>query len=228
MNNRNNYSYVAQVNIRKRSEFFKYDITYPVLKLYDKYAYHDMYDKQIIININNQICEDIMTFKNDVKKQAIAYKKLYTEKLSDSDEDYVKYQYEVYINNEVTYDKNNIISIVITKYEFTGGAHGMTYLDSYNYNLLTGEKLTLKDMFKPDIDYKEIVNNFIQKEINSNPEIYFKGDEAFKGISEDQPFYIEDDGIIIYFGLYEIAPYYVGIPKFKLRFDEFNQYLIFN
>ena len=32
-------------------------------------------------------------------------------------------------------------------------------------------------------------------------------------------------GIVIYFGLYEIAPYYVGIPKFKLKFDEFNKYL---
>ena len=172
--------------------YIKKVITYPVLKLYDKYVYHDMYDRQIIININNEICEDVMEFKNSVKKQAIAYKKLYTEKISKTDEDYFKYQYEVYVNNEVTYDRDNIISIVMTKYEFTGGAHGMTYLDAYNYNLLTG------------------------------------GDEGFKAIIENQPFYIDEDGIVIYFGLYEIAPYYVGIPKFKLRFDEFSQYLNYN
>ena len=40
-----------------------------------------------------------MEFKNSVKKQAIAYKKLYTEKISKTDEDYFKYQYEVYVNN---------------------------------------------------------------------------------------------------------------------------------
>ena len=187
-----------------------------------------MINMYIIININNEICEDVMEFKNSVKKQAIAYKKLYTEKLSKSDEDYVKYQYEVYINNEVTYDRNNIISIVMTKYEFTGGAHGMTYLDAYNYNLLTGDRLTLKDMFKPGVDYEEIVNNFIKEEINNKPENYFKGDEGFKGISENQPFYIDEDGIVIYFGLYEIDPYYIGIPKFKLKFDEFNKYLNYN
>ena len=73
-----------------------------------------------------------------------------------------------------------------------------------------------------------IVNNFIKEDINNKPENYFKGDEGFKGISENQPFYIDEDGIVIYFGLYEIAPYYIGIPKFKLKFDEFNKYLNYN
>ncbi|MBQ3422599.1 MAG: DUF3298 domain-containing protein, partial [Romboutsia sp.] len=129
---------------------------------------------------------------------------------------------------EVTYDRNNIMSIAITKYQFTGGAHGMTYLDTYNYNLLNGDRLTLEHMFKPGVDYKEIVNKFITEEINDNPEEYFKGDERFKGIGENQPFYIDEDGIVVYFGLYEIAPYYVGMPKFKLKFDEFDKYLNYN
>ena len=104
----------------------------------------------------------------------------------------------------------------------------MTYLDAYNYNLLTGDRLILKDMFKQGVNYEEIVNNFIMEEINNNPEIYLKGDYAFKGISENHDFYLDEDGLVIYFGLYEIAPYYVGIPKFKLKFDEFNKYLIYN
>ena len=219
LDNKENYSYVEQVNICKNSEFFKYNITYPVLKLYDK---------QIITNINNEIYENVISFKNNIKKQAIQYKKLYNEKLLNDDKNYIKYQYEVYINNEVTYHRNNIISIVMTKYEFTGGAHGMTYLETYNYNLLNGNKLTLKDMFKIGLDYKKIVNNFILQEINNEPEFYFKGDEGFKGISENQTFYIDNDGIVIYFGLYEIAPYYLGIPKFKLKFDEFSKYLNYN
>ena len=53
LDDKQNYSYVAQVNVCKSSEFFKYDITYPVLKLYDKYVYHDIYDKNIITNIND-------------------------------------------------------------------------------------------------------------------------------------------------------------------------------
>ena len=62
LDSQSNYSYVAKVNICKTSGFFKYNITYPVLKLYDKYVYHDVYDRQIIININNEICEDVIKF----------------------------------------------------------------------------------------------------------------------------------------------------------------------
>src|SRR5699024_3828813 len=128
-----------------------------------------------------------------------------------------KYQFEVYINSYITYNRNGIISIVIIKYEFNSGAHGMTYLNNYNYNLLAGDKLRLKYIFKEEVNYEEIVNDFITEEINNNPDIYFKNDEGIIGISENQPFYIDDDGIVIYFGLYEIAPYYVGRPKNELK-----------
>lgn len=228
MDSKINHSYVSQVNIYKISEFFKYNITYPVLKLYDKNVYHDIYDRYVIININNEICEEVMEFKNNIKKQAIAYEKMYKENLSNSNKKYIKYQYEVYINYEVTYYRNSIMSVVITKYKFTGSTHGMTYLDTHNYNLLNGDRLTLEKMFKPGVDYKKIIDKFIIEEINDNPEKYFKGDESFKGIDEKQPFYIEDDGIVVYFKLYEIAPYYVGIPKFKLKFNEFDKYLNYN
>ncbi len=97
----------------------------------------------------------------------------------------------------------------------------MTYLNSYNYNLINGKKLKLSDMFKKDIDYKKIVNEYINHVISQNPDIYFQGEDGFKGIKEDQSFYIENDAIVIYFSLYEIAPYYVGIPKFKMEFDKF-------
>ena len=61
--------------------------------------------------------------------------------------------------------------------------------------------------------------------------------EIFKDVEEDIVYasnngnyitYKDEDGIVIYFGLYEIAPYYIGIPKFKLKFDEFNKYLNYN
>lgn len=100
----------------------------------------------------------------------------------------------------------------------------MTYLNSYNYNLINGKKLELSDIFKENIDYKKIVNEYIYYVISQNPDIYFKGDDGFKGIKENQSFYIDNDGIVVYFSLYEIAPYYVGIPKFKMKFSKFSKY----
>ena len=220
-----NYSYIGEVHVAKVSEYFKYNITYPVLKLYKKCAHHECFKQEIIDKINYTIYKDVMDFKNDVRKQSLEYKKLYENELSKQADKPLKYQYEVYVTYEVPYDKNNIISIVLTKYEFTGGAHGMTFVNAYNYNLLNGEILKLRDMFKDGVDYIELINDFIYSEISKEPEKYFSGKDGFKGISKDQPFYIDEEGIIIYFGLYEIAPYYVGIPKFKLKFSEFKDYL---
>ena len=42
---------------------------------------------------------------------------------------------------------------------------------------------------------------------------------GFKTIDDNQPFYLTDGGLVVYFGQYEIAPYYVGIPEFKIPFS---------
>ena len=44
-------------------------------------------------------------------------------------------------------------------------------------------------------------------------------------ISDDQAFYLTDDGIVIYFGLDEIAPKEFGIPKFTMEYKKFAPYI---
>ena len=50
-------------------------------------------------------------------------------------------------------------------------------------------------------------------------------DEFDIEIPDAQSFYITDDGIVIYFGLDEIAPSQFGIPKFKMSFSKFAPYI---
>ena len=217
--------YILKQEFQRETEFFKYDIKYPILLPILNYYCTSYYNLNVINNINNTIYLDIKNLKDKVKSESKEYKKEYYQiVLSESNKDYVKYQYELYIDYKLTYNKNNIISIPMNIYEFTGGAHGMTYLNSYNYNLINGKKLKLSDIFKENIDYKKIIDNYIKYVIKKNPDIYFQGNNGFKGIKEEQSFYIEDDGIVIYFDLYEIAPYYVGIPNFKIKYDEFIKY----
>ena len=217
--------YILKQEFQRETEFFKYDIKYPILLPILNYYCTSYYNLDVINNINNTIYSDVKNLKYKVKNKSKEYKKEYYQiVLSESNKDYVKYQYELYIDYKLTYNKNNIISIPMNIYEFTGGAHGMTYLNSYNYNLINGKKLKLSDIFKENIDYKKIIDNYIKYVIKKNPDIYFQGNDGFKGIKEEQSFYIEDDGIVIYFDLYEIAPYYVGIPKFKIKYDEFIKY----
>ncbi|MGL5329010.1 MAG: DUF3298 and DUF4163 domain-containing protein [Peptostreptococcaceae bacterium] len=206
----------------EESEFFKANIKYPYLKFKEELISNNKKYYKNIEKINDTMSKYVIDFKNEVKNQSKEYGEEYKEKLSKLNKKYVKYQYEAYSDYKVEYNKNNMISIPITTYEFSGGAHGMTYLKAFNYDLATGKEIKLKDIFDGCSNYKDIINESIKLEIDKNNDLYFSGEEGFKGISNNQDFYINDDGIVVFFQLYDIAPYYVGIPKFKIPWSKFS------
>jgi len=124
---------------------------------------------------------------------------------------------------KVLYNNNSLLSLYFDKYEFLGGAHGVTYRMPFNIDLRDGSELELSDVFKPDSNYKDVIDKAIQAEIAKNPEGYFEPEiDGFKGIEDDQFFTLQPDGITIYFQLYDIAPYAAGIPEFKIPFSQFG------
>lgn len=117
----------------------------------------------------------------------------------------------------VPYNKDGLLSVCVTYYGFSGGAHGNTRVETLNLDTRTGKTLLLKDFFKPGEDYQALVAGEIRKQIAARPQDFFEdAAERLKAIPEDQPFYIEDGAVIVYFGQYEIAPYVTGIPEFRI------------
>lgn len=131
--------------------------------------------------------------------------------------------YELQWHYTVTFNKNGILSLVTTAYQYTGGAHGMTTQESYNYDLNKGEKMSLASLFEPGVDYQTIIDREIIKQIASRPENFFEGESGFQSIADNQDYYLKDGHLVIYFGLYEIAPYVSGIPEFIIPFTVFNK-----
>ncbi|KOA18941.1 peptidoglycan-N-acetylmuramic acid deacetylase PdaC [Clostridium homopropionicum DSM 5847] len=164
--------------------------------------------------INAELLNDAISFKNEVESIA-----------KENSQEAKKYglpntPYAAFSDYKVNLNKNNILSLYIDYYQFTGGAHGSTVRKCYNYDLNTGERLRLNDLFKANTSYKEIINKEIENQINKNKGIYFP--EYFKGISDNQCFSIDKDNLIIYFQQYDIAPYAAGIPEFKISLSKFN------
>lgn len=120
------------------------------------------------------------------------------------------------------YATDDILSLYVDYYSFTGGAHGMTERKAYNFDFKTGEELELSYFFAPEGNYPEMINEIVQAEINRNPEIYFEGEGGFQGIKEDQGFYVENDNLIVFFLQYEIAPYAAGIRTFAVPLPGYN------
>lgn len=125
----------------------------------------------------------------------------------------------------ITYNRNNIISMVLVYYEFVGGRDYYIRV-SYNYSLLTGRPLSIGSLFRENVDYKRLIDDAIRNELQRNPGAYFPGTaERFQGIAVDQPFYIEDDCIVIFFGFHQIAPTEAAIPVISLPFSLFGSAL---
>ena len=85
----------------------------------------------------------------------------------------------------------------------------------------------MKKFFSWNYNYKDIINKEINRQISKDPDRYFSGKDGFNGIVDNQNFYVKNNTIVIYFGLYEIAPYASGISEFIIPnklFDENLKY----
>ena len=137
------------------------------------------------------------------------------------------FPYEIYSKYTISEDNNVLLSLYNDYYEYLGGAHGMTTRTSYTIDKEKESLITLKELFVQGYNYSDIINKKIKEEISKNPENYFDSGNVFKGISENQSFYIEGDNLVIYYQLYDIAPYVFGIPEFKIPLKLFDQNYVY-
>ncbi len=112
-------------------------------------------------------------------------------------------------------------SVSTNKYTYTGGAHGMTTIDNSTYNLSTGKKVTLSDIFA-DVDNQELIQMMRGKLLSiRNKELYFD----FDTIRLHENFIIQDGGLQFTYNQYDIAPYSEGITEIHFTFDEIRDFL---
>lgn len=131
-------------------------------------------------------------------------------------------QYVVNVNNTIHYNKDNILSLTLHLYSYTGGAHGATSDESLNIDTQTGNNGVLKDFLGNNSGYDETILNEIKKEVAKNPEMFFKEEvDKITKLPYNQKFFITDDGVVVYFDEYAIAPYVAGRPQFLIPFSKF-------
>ncbi len=193
---------VSDLKICEEHEAINIDMVIPVIE--------GMEDKQVEKKINQLIQEYAYNFKEELQIGSEEYLK------GAKKEGWRIGKYQALSCYIVHYQSKNVLSVSVFYYRYTLGAHGHTLQKVYNLNLQNGEIISLPVLLKDMEDYKKIINREIKKQIKLNPQIYFDNGEIFKTISDDQTFYIIEDRIVIFFGLYEIAPYSSGIRYFKI------------
>ena len=104
----------------------------------------------------------------------------------------------------ISYNFNNVIFIeysanIDTRFKDNNHYPNYKYI-SYGYDLNTGGKIELNDIFKPGIDYKTKINNFICQYIIDNNYDDYKAErmsKPFQGIRENQSFSFDFEGLRI-------------------------------
>jgi hypothetical protein len=130
-------------------------------------------------------------------------------------------------NYEITYYKKNLLVIKITGYDYPFcAAHGMPIERYAHINLKTGSMYQLKDLFKSGSPYVKVISEIIVDQMKGNNQYssYLLPDE-YHGIKADQPFFISEAGLNIYFNPYEIAAFAAGFPTFTIPLEDLK-YLI--
>lgn len=115
---------------------------------------------------------------------------------------------------EVKNNQRGVLSLTIGNYAFTyPSAHGMTIVKGLTFDTAKGNSYELEDLFKPGSDYVKVLSDIIVQQIKDRKIELL---DEFKGIRPDQDFYIADKSLVLFFQLYEITPYYMGLQYFPI------------
>jgi len=199
---------ITDLVIREDHEALKVDMVFPLVQGI-KY-------KQVEEKINQTIQKDVLNFKAILQTESEKYLQ------GAKEEGWEIRKYEAFVYYIVHYQKDDLLSLSVFYYSYTLGAHGHILQRAYNFNLENGEEILLGDILKEKKDYVGIINQEIRRQMELNPQEYFTEWSVFQSISEEQPFYLIEDGIVVYFGLYEIAPYASGIRYFNIPYSLFE------
>ena len=133
--------------------------------------------------------------------------------------------YEYIINTEVHYGNNrDIIGHFIKMYQYTGGAHGGTFITCRNYRLEDGSVVTLENYFKPG--YEKVLLPVLEKKLLEYAECSSREELDEHGYFSDEPLFVSDnfeirkDTIDFIYNQYDIAPYSTGITTLSVSNDE--------
>lgn len=177
--------------------------------------FHGAINPVILDNINNNVRNDIMEFRTQMEAAAKEHANLLKSQGKQPD------PYQIATTYSVTYDKNNILSFSIFFQEFINRRHN-SIRTSYNYDLRTGNPLSLGNLFRQGVDYLTPLNKIARDQLKSNyPDIAAN----FKGIAEDQPFYLDNKTLVIYPRFNEIAPVVSDIPLIRIPLISLNNIL---
>lgn len=177
------------LDIKEDTDKYSLSVYYPITK----------YDKLNEV-VNLRANEYISSFKDEIIK-------LSNEK-----------KYNLGITFE-TYTAKDTISFLFNVSQNLGCLHEEKYVFSINYNIKKNKIISISDLIFENENLLEKLQNKCYDALIQNEDIKNAGVEEFvlegtkTEIKNYENFILDKENIIIYFGEYQVVPYYLGIQK---------------
>ncbi len=111
----------------------------------------------------------------------------------------------------------NLLEIQSDGYQYPlGAAHGSSWTDTTYFDLDTGDRYLLQDLFYPDHGFDVRLSQSIKELIPQGDLADVADPEMVEPVSGDHPFRLQEGGLEIYYQVYELAPYAAGQPSFTI------------
>lgn len=200
----------------------------PVIgKIVDVVTINDYSDKDKNISVEAPVAKDATNNEQleELNATTDSYIKMITEQFkkdfAEGDNKSLDITYDVITDNE------KLFSLKINGLEVN--ASGYMFSKIYNVDKNTGNILELKDIFKENSDYINIISEDIKRQMkeqmaNDESKTYFLDADIptgnFEKINENQNFYFnQDNNLVICFDEYEVAPGSMGAVEFVIPTD---------
>ena len=125
---------------------------------------------------------------------------------------------------------NAVVSLILSTNTYTGGVHGNYFDRGYVYDARTGELLTLEKLTS-DVDAFSAFAASYLVELAKNDETYASLDliedlpSAMAALLREGSWYFDDNGLVVFSDVYELASYAEGIIRFTIPYGALEDYI---
>lgn len=123
--------------------------------------------------------------------------------------------------------RTDYTSVVFDRFRYSGGAHGTVRRVAETWDVRYGRRVPLSFFFTPQSNWRARLFRHVERQAMQQSKkeetFYFEGlPHRIRASFRDSNYYLTHDAIRVFYPLYSLAPYYVGIPEYEIPFETFS------
>jgi len=142
----------------------------------------------------------------------------------------VSWPYQFELDGSVLLNRSGILTVDLSYYAYTGGAHGNSHSEYFVFETITGKRLGLHDVFEPGFGDRlnKLIDSRFRQMKGLTPTDRLDGEKGMlfeNFIHYNHNFALTEEGVSFFYNNYEITAYAFGPTKIDLSYSDLSDIL---